>query len=143
MEDFFKIFPVGIIKKKDQAVSVEIYEKYRNALLGLDQYSHIILLTWFHESDRKTKRKTLQVHPRGNRANPLTGVFATRSPVRPNPIALFSCKIIAVEDRIIHVEKIDAFDGSPVLDIKPYIPRIDSISQARGPKWVKPFSQKR
>ena len=106
MEDFFKIFPVGVIKKKDQAVSVEIYEKFKNALQGLDQYSHIIVLTWFHESDRKTKRNTLQVHPKGNKANPLTGVFATRSPVRPNPIALFSCKVDTIRDRLIHIESI-------------------------------------
>jgi tRNA-Thr(GGU) m(6)t(6)A37 methyltransferase TsaA len=77
----------------------------------------------------------------GNKANPLTGVFATRSPVRPNPIALFSCKVVAIEGRLIHVESIDAFDGSPILDIKPYIPSIDSISQAKGPKFIKPFSQ--
>jgi len=138
IENSFQIFPVGVIRKKDQSVSIEIYEKYGDALLGLDEYTHILVLIWFHESDRKMLRETLQVYPMGNAENPLTGVFATRSPVRPNPIALFSCKITALEDRIIHVEGIDAFDGSPVIDIKPYIKRIDSIPQARGPKLMKP-----
>ena len=140
MENSFQIFPIGVIKKKDQSAWIEIYEKFRDALQGLDQYSHIMVLTWFHQSDTKTKRKTLQVHPMGNEANPLTGVFATRSPVRPNPIALFSCKVVKIKDRLIHIESIEAFEGSPVVDIKPYIPRIDSISQARGPRLMKPFS---
>ena len=138
IENSFQIFPIGVIKKKDQSVCIEIYEKFRDALEGLEQNSHIIVITWFHKNDTKTKRKTLQVHPMGNKANPLTGVFATRSPVRPNPIALFSCNVISIEGLLIHVENIDAFDGSPVLDIKPYIPRIDSIAQARGPRFKKP-----
>lgn len=138
MEEFFKIVPVGVIRRKAQSVSVEIYEKYRDALQGLDEYTHILVLIWFHESDSKTQRRTLQIHPMGNEDNPLTGVFATRSPVRPNPVALFTCRIIDIEGRIIHVEKIDAFDGSPVIDVKPYITRIDSIAQARGPKLRKP-----
>jgi len=141
MENSFQIFPIGVIKKKDQSVCIEIYEKFRDALEGLEQNSHIIVITWFHKNDTKTKRKTLQVHPMGNKANPLTGVFATRSPVRPNPIALFSCNVIAIEGRLIYVESIEAFDGSPVLDIKPYIPKIDSISQAIGPRFIEPFSQ--
>ncbi len=138
MEKSFQIFPIGVIKKRDQSVYIEIYEKFRDALQGLEQNSHIIVLTWFHESDTKTKRKTLRVHPMGNKVNPLTGVFATRSPVRPNPIALFSCNVIAIEGRLIYVESIEAFDGSPVLDIKPYIPKNDSKSQARGPRFIKP-----
>ena len=138
MENSFQIFPIGVIKKKDQSAWIEIYEKFRDALQGLDQYSHIMVFTWFHQSDTKTKRKTLQVHPMGNKANPLTGVFATRSPVRPNPIALFSCKVVKIKDRLIHIESIEAFEGSPVVDIKPYIPRIDSISQAKGPRFIKP-----
>jgi tRNA-Thr(GGU) m(6)t(6)A37 methyltransferase TsaA len=141
MENSFQIFPIGVIKKKEESVCIEIYEKFREALQGLEQNSHIIVLTWFHENDTKTKRKTLRVHPMGNRANPLTGIFATRSPVRPNPIALFSCKVIAIEGRFIYVESMDAFDGSPVIDIKPYVPRIDSISQAKGPMFDVPLTK--
>jgi tRNA-Thr(GGU) m(6)t(6)A37 methyltransferase TsaA len=141
MEKTFQMKPIGVIKKKDQSTFIEIYEKFRDALLGLERNSHIIVLMWFHENDTKRKRETLQVHPMGNKANPLTGVFATRSPMRPNPIALFSCNVIGIEGRRIYVKSIDAFDGSPVLDIKPYVPRIDSISRAKGPKFIKPSSQ--
>jgi len=127
MDNHYQIFPVGTIKKQDRSVFVEIYKEYEDALYGLDQCTHIIVFTWFHENDAPEKRKVLKVHPRGNKANPLTGVFATRSPVRPNLIGLFLCKIISIEKNVIQIEHIEAFAGSPVIDIKPYIPRIDSI----------------
>jgi tRNA-Thr(GGU) m(6)t(6)A37 methyltransferase TsaA len=127
MDNHYQIFPVGTIKKQDRSVFVEIYKEYEDALFGLDQYSHMIVFTWFHENDVPEKRKVLKVHPRGNKANPLTGVFATRSPMRPNLIGLFLCKIISIENNVIQIEHIEAFAGSPVIDIKPYIPRIDSI----------------
>ena len=127
MDDNYQIFPVGTIRKQDRSVFVEIYKEYEDALFGLDQYTHIIVFTWFHKNDMPEKRRVLKVHPRGNKANPLTGVFATRSPVRPNLIGLFLCKIVSIENNVIQIEHIDAFPGSPVIDIKPYIPRIDSI----------------
>ena len=71
-------------------------------------------------------------------SNPLTGVFATRSPFRPNLIALTTCKIVGIEGNVIDVENVDAFDGTPVLDIKPYLPGLDSESDIRLPAWVKP-----
>jgi tRNA-Thr(GGU) m(6)t(6)A37 methyltransferase TsaA len=104
--------------------------------MGLDQNSHIIVFCWFQKSDTPEKRKTLQVHPRGNKANPLTGVFATRSPVRPNPISISACKILSIDGRLIHVDDIDAFDGTPVVDIKPYVPRLDAISGVKMPEWA-------
>jgi tRNA-Thr(GGU) m(6)t(6)A37 methyltransferase TsaA len=76
------------------------------------------------------------VHPRGDAANPLTGVFACRAPVRPNLIAMSLCKVIAVRENVIEIEKIDAFDGTPVLDIKPYTPGQDSVPNARVPAWA-------
>jgi tRNA-Thr(GGU) m(6)t(6)A37 methyltransferase TsaA len=72
-----------------------------------------------------------------NRDKPLTGVFATRSPQRPNPIAVFMCTLNKIKENKIIIEKIDAFDNTPVIDIKPYIPNSDSIPNARIPKWVK------
>jgi len=132
----FKIFPVGRIKKRDKHVTIKIDTRYGDGLMGLDQNSHIIVLTWFHKSDTPQKRKTLQVYPRGDKANPLTGVFATRSPVRPNPMGLFACKIISIDGNNIHIGEIDALDGTPVIDIKPYVPRIDAISEVRIPAWA-------
>lgn len=135
MKDRFTIVPIGVIEKQEQGMAVRIYDTFAEGLLGLDQYSHIILLTWFDKNDVMGKRQTLRVHPRGNPHNPLTGVFATRSPVRPNLLALFVCKILSFEGTRIRIERIEAFDGSPVIDIKPYIPRIDSIPWATGPAW--------
>ena len=136
MEEHFKIFPVGMVRKRDERVTIEINQAYEDGLMGLDQNSHIIVFSWFQKSDTPEKRKTLQVHPRGNKANPLTGVFATRSPVRPNPISISACKILSIDDMRIHVDAIDAFDGTPVIDIKPYVPRLDAISEVRMPGWA-------
>jgi len=122
MADSFQIFPVGIIRKQEKTVSIEIYEEYKDALLGLDQFSDIIVCFWFHRKDTPQKRNVLRVHPRGNKANPLRGVFAARSPVRPNLVDVSACKILSIDGNIIHIEKIDAFDGTPVIDIKPLHP---------------------
>ena len=137
MKEHFRIFPVGMVRKRDERVIIEINPAYKDGLMGLDQNSHIIVFSWFHESDTPEKRKTLRVHPRRNEANPLTGVFATRSPVRPNPISIMACKILSIDGGRIHVDAIDAFDGTPVIDIKPYVPRLDAISQVRMPGWAK------
>ena len=95
------------------------------------------VLYWFDRNDTPSKRAVLQVHPRGNRRNPLTGVFATRSPVRPNLIALSLCRIVAIEKTVVQVEKIDAFDNTPILDLKPYIPQIDAPRKPpRLPDWI-------
>jgi len=137
MADSFQIFPVGVIKKQKKKIFVEIYEKYKDALLGLDQFSHIIVFSWFHKNDTPEKRSLLRVHPRRNKAYPLTGVFATRSPARPNLIAISTCKILSIDGNIIHIDKIDAFDGTPVIDIKPCISGTDSMLELRVPWWAK------
>jgi len=136
MKDRFYIFPVGIIKKQNDTVRIEIFEKYRDALLGLDDFSHITVCYWFHENDTPEKRKTMQVHPRKDKRNPLRGVFATHSPLRPNLIALSVCKIMSIKDNTIFIEKIDALDGSPVIDIKCFIPSSTQASEIKLPDWV-------
>ena len=136
MNDRYYIFPVGIINKENENVRIEIDEAYREALLGLDDFSHITVLYWFHENDTPEKRNTLQVHPRKNQQNPLRGVFATHSPLRPNLIALSVCKILSIKDTTIFIEKIDALDGTPVIDIKCFIPSSELGSDIRLPDWV-------
>ncbi len=136
MADYFQIFSVGVIKKKDEIVTIEIFEEYRNALLGLHEFSHIIVFYWFHKNDTLKQRNILQVHPRGDKGNPLTGVFASRSPARPNLIAIFTCKILSIDGNTIHVDKIDAFGGTPVIDIKPCISKIDTDLDIRVPEWA-------
>ena len=136
MRDSYQIFPVGIVRKSPESISIEIFKDYDKALLGLEQFSHIIVCAWFHENDRAEKRKVLTVHPKGDKRNPLTGVFATRSPVRPNLLALFSCKILSICKNIVRIDRIEALDGTPVIDIKPYIPRTDALPEAKVPWWV-------
>jgi tRNA-Thr(GGU) m(6)t(6)A37 methyltransferase TsaA len=136
MKNRFYIFPVGFIKKENEDVCIEIDEAYRDALLGLEDFSHITVLYWLHENDTPEKRKTMQVHPRKNKQNPLRGVFATHSPLRPNLIALSICKILSIKDTTIFIEKIDALDGSPVIDIKCFIPSRELASDIRLPDWV-------
>jgi L-fuculose-phosphate aldolase len=93
-----------------------------DGLLGLEPGSDILVLAYFHRADRDV----LQVHPRGNLDNPLRGVFATRSPARPNPIAVTSARIEHIDGNVLHVVGLDALDGTPVLDIKSYAEAFDT-----------------
>ena len=136
MSRTFYLKSVGIIRKADEKVWVEIFDEYQDALLGLEGFSHIYVLYWFDQNDSAEKRRTLQVHPRKDPANPLTGVFATHSPQRPNLIALTLCKIESILGNKIKIEEIDAYDGSPVIDIKCYIPASVKDADVRLPDWV-------
>jgi len=134
---FFKLYPVGKVKRQHGSTELRIFDRYRDALKGLDGFSHLLVLYWFDRNDTPEKRNILQVHPRGNKKNPLTGVFACRAPVRPNLIALSRCKVLSIRDEIVTVDKIDALDDSPILDIKPYIPSIDNeLESIRVPNWL-------
>jgi tRNA-Thr(GGU) m(6)t(6)A37 methyltransferase TsaA len=136
MSDFYHLKPVGIIRKTDEKNWIEIFDDFTDALLGLDGFSHIYVFYWFDQNDSAEKRRTLQVHPRKDPGNPLTGVFATHSPRRPNLIALTLCKLESIVGNIIHIEEIDAYDGSPVIDIKCYIPGAVPDPDVRLPEWV-------
>ena len=87
------------------------------ALEGLTPGTDMLLFTWLDRGDRET----LAVHPRGDRSRPLTGVFATRAPDRPNPIGLHTVHVLAVEGRRVHVRHLEALDGTPILDVKPLL----------------------
>ena len=114
----FKVHPIGYVKKTDDKTTIVLDKKYEPGLLRMEKQEEIWVLWWFDRNDTPEKRSILQVHPRGNTDNPLTGVFATHSPVRPNLIAMTRCKIISVEGNVIEIESIDAFPDTPVLDIK-------------------------
>uniref|UniRef100_UPI003594154D tRNA (N6-threonylcarbamoyladenosine(37)-N6)-methyltransferase TrmO n=1 Tax=Desulfococcus sp. TaxID=2025834 RepID=UPI003594154D len=102
----------------------------------LEQYSHVWIIFWFHENDNPTDRAILQVHPCRNPGNPLTGVFAARAPVRPNLIGLSAARLLGVEGRKIILAGLDAREGTPVLDIKPYLPVSDALQDARAPELL-------
>lgn len=105
---------------------LEIDAPYRAGLLGLGGYSHIIVLAWLHQA-----RRNLAVIKPPHAATP-RGVFALRSPVRPNPIGLSVCRLISVDADAgrIDVDAIDFLDGTPLIDVKPYRPGIDAVPDA-------------
>ena len=115
----FQVWPIGWVRKTEDRTYIEINKAYQAALMGVEKLDAIWVLYWFDRNDKPELRSILQVHPRGNRENPLRGVFATRAPVRPNLIALSRCDIVSVKDNIIEIDDIDAFPDTPVLDIKP------------------------
>lgn len=137
-EKTFTVHPIGHVEKSGDRTLIVLGKKYQSGLMGLEGFSHVQVFWWFDKNDTPEKRSILQVHPRGNPQNPLTGVFATRSPFRPNLIALSLCKIVAVKDNVVEVEQIDAFGGTPVLDLKPYTPGQDSATKVKVPDWAKP-----
>ena len=114
----YTVHPIGWVRKTEGRTTIVVDKKYQEGLLGLDGFKEVWVLYWFDRNDTPEKRSILQVHPRGDKNNPIRGVFATHSPVRPNLIAMTKCKIISVKDNVIEIEGIDAFADTPVLDLK-------------------------
>ena len=134
--------PIGVVRT--EAVGDEVKDKSHlseifidceltQALEGISGFSHVFVLFWLHEVTSK-ERDTLKVHPRGRKDMPLLGVFATRTNLRPNPIGLTVCELVKVEANVLTVRGLDAFDGTPVLDLKPY-DTWDCAANAKMPKW--------
>lgn len=115
----FTMSPVGWVRKTGGKTFIEIDKRFQPALMGVDELKSIWVMYWFDRNDTPEKRAVLQVHPRGNSDNPLRGVFATRSPLRPNLIALSQVGIVSVKGNLIEIDGIDAFADTPVLDLKP------------------------
>lgn len=106
-------------------------EAYREYTQGLEKYSHILVIFWM---DRPVKKKLVPlVHPRGDKTAPLVGLFASRSPHRPNPAGLKLAELVSVEENILTVRSLDAINGTPVVDIKPYHPGYDSLEETGTP----------
>lgn len=133
--------PIGYVKT--DAVGNEVRDKRRTsriivrselaeALDGIDGFSHLFVLYWLNQVSRG--EVLLKVHPRGRADMPLLGVFATRTMYRPNPIGLTLVELLIVEGNILTVRGLDAFDGTPVLDLKPFDPW-DCAKEAKVPSW--------
>jgi len=119
---------------------VEVFPEFEAGLEGIDGFSHIILITWLHKV-RPEHRAILKVRPKRLarfgvplRELPLVGVFATDSPVRPNPIGISVVKLVRRDRRYLYVKGLDLFDGTPVLDIKAYTPD-RAITDVKVPEW--------
>lgn len=127
----FLLRPVGVVRSelrdRDRAPMqgdegapdawIELRPEVASAAASLAAGDELLLLTWFHEADRSV----LEVRPRGDPARPLTGVFSTRSPDRPNPVGLHRVRVLAVEARRLRVGPLEAIDGTPVIDLKPVL----------------------
>ncbi len=99
--------------------TVEVFPEYAEGLKDVEGFSHIILIFHFHLS----RRAPLKVKPYMD--NEMRGVFATRSPSRPNPIGISVVRLIGIEDNILHIQDVDIVNGTPLLDIKPHVPEFD------------------
>jgi len=111
---------------------LELTAPVAQGLVGITVGDELIVITWLH----RARRDVLQVHPRGSLEAPLTGVFATRSPDRPNPVGLHRVSVLEVAGQRLRVASMEAIDGTPILDIKPYIPGLDQREGVRVPEWV-------
>ncbi len=100
--------------ESDRVGTLEIFPQYKAGLEGISPGQTIVVLFWLHLSNRDT----LQVYPRGDKSRGLHGVFTTRSPVRPNPIAISELHVLAIRDTYIDVAGLDILDGTPIIDIK-------------------------
>jgi tRNA-Thr(GGU) m(6)t(6)A37 methyltransferase TsaA len=120
---------------------IEIDAVWAAALDGIDQFSHVWVLWWFDVAEGPPE--ALHVHPERRQDLPLVGLFATRSPRRPNPIALTAVRLLGREGTRLKVLGLDAFVGSPVLDLKPYLHRGDEIPDVSQPDWLERLWDKR
>lgn len=119
-------------RRSDMISEIIIDSEWTDALLGIEEYSHIFVLFWMHKIERE--RVEQQIYPRGDRNLPLTGILATRSRNRPNPIGMAVAELLERDGNRLTVKRLDAFDGTPVLDLKPY-DDYDVFDDLRVPEW--------
>jgi tRNA-Thr(GGU) m(6)t(6)A37 methyltransferase TsaA len=141
------ISPIGYVRSKVKATmpdgwdavecDVVLRPELAPMLLNLGDYSHVIVVFWPHQVPDDVRGSKPQLHPRDDAQYPLMGVLATRSQIRPNPVLTSPVRLLGVKGNVLRVRGLDAIDGTPVLDIKPYLPHYDAISDAKVPDWVK------
>jgi tRNA-Thr(GGU) m(6)t(6)A37 methyltransferase TsaA len=137
--------PIGFVKNSIKEPKIQdcqtvtsaiiIKDDLKEALSRIDEFSHIIVIYWMHKLP-PSQRSVRKVHPKADQTLPLVGVFASRSPARPNPIGITTVKLLERRNNVLKVTGLDAIDGTPVLDIKPYIPGDDSPTEAKTPNWL-------
>lgn len=112
---------------------IEVAEAHREGLAGLEGFSHVIVVCWLHLAPPELRKAGAE--PAGP-GLPAVGAFASRRQTRPNPLGVSVVPLVRVTDGELVVRGLDAVDGTPVLDIKPYLPPYDSVANARMPNWV-------
>jgi tRNA (adenine37-N6)-methyltransferase len=140
--------PIGVVRSRIKetqppdfdwgAVTARILVRpdLEEGLLGLDTYSHIKVIFWPHLVPPEVIGSKPRLHPRDDPENPLQGILATRSQIRFNPLLVTSVPLLSIKGNVLTVRGLDAVDGSPVLDLKPYIVRFDAVPDATLPAWL-------
>lgn len=113
---------------------IVLEKKYADGLIGLHDFSHAVITYFMHLATDKNRVKITR-RPQGRDDMPFVGIFSQRAKRRPNPVGVTAVKIIKVENNVLKVQNLDAIDGTPVLDIKPYYPR-DRVENPIIPEWV-------
>ena len=140
--DEISLNPIGFVKNSvkeprfgsfaDEISEIILDEKFTEALNGIDDYSHIIVVYWMD----KVKEKVITHRPQGNPKVPVVGIFSCRCPQRPNPIAITTVRLLEHEGNKIKVKGLDILDNTPIIDIKPYWPHYDKVENTKIPSWV-------
>ena len=138
-----KINPIGRIVSKEDGYYIALDTKYAPALEGLEGFSHIQVYWWFDGADTAEDRGVLATEKPYTKGPDKLGIFATRSPQRPNPIAVSTCGLIWLDKKnaLVGIDYIDAFNATPVLDIKPYTPSLDRVKNPSVPEWCAHWPQ--
>ena len=142
MEKEIKLKPIGYVKNNvkeqrfgnfaNEVSEILIDEKFTDALDGIENYSHVIIVYWMD----KIKDYVIKHQPQGNPNVPEVGIFACRCPARPNPIAITTCRLVKREKNKLIVHGLDTLNNTPIIDIKPYWPQYDKVENEKIPGWV-------
>jgi len=134
--------PIGIARTQEQqhfggwsevVTDLVMNEEYEEALEGLEDYSHLIVIYWMHEVTTCDIRKV----PQGKVGDvPEVGIFACRCPQRPNPIGITTTQLSFIKGNVVTVKGLDVIKNTPILDIKPYTPQYDAAQDVKVPEWV-------
>lgn len=137
--------PIGVVQSSlrqqgrpfdaEQEAVLVLRGDLASSVVGLDAFEYITVVFWMHQV-AEAGRSLQQLRPGGLAAMPLVGVFATRTQNRPNPIGVTTVKLVSVSGTTVRVRGLDAMDGSPVLDVRPYLPPYDAFPDAAMPPWV-------
>ena len=143
--DSFEVAPIGVVVNGERDVSrgdwsrqrseIQLAEEHAERLLGLADYSHVIVIGWLHEVPEALRNRPT-AYPAGDERLPLQGALALRGGTRPNPISFTVCALRGIEGATLSVEGLDLVDGTPVLDVKPYIAFYDARPDATLPRWA-------
>ena len=141
-DQLIDVRPIGVVEtsvadddvarqRRSMVYEICIFADFRVRLMGIEGYSHIIVLFWMHCVERSSNQV---VYPRGDTSLPLTGVLASRGRGHPNPIGLAVAELIKRDEHRLTVRRLDAYHGTPIIDIKPY-DRYDVVTDIKMPQW--------